>query len=94
MVSEELFKTIEKELDKALSFIIEFNNVFDASNKRFSNQVRDYMTLALGYQKLLDEIGKIDKAKYTIVLWNEEYNRDTDLPYKHKIEKNVKYGDE
>lgn len=93
MSIEVLFSFIEKELDEALSFITEFNSAFDAFNKKFSNQGQDYKTLVLGYQKLLDEIGKIDKVEYTIMLWNE-YNYSTGLPYKHKIEKTVKDGDE
>ena len=93
MSSEVLFEIIEKELDEALSFIGEFKGIFDVFDERFSNQKRDYKTLALGYQKLLDEIGKIDKVEYTITFWNE-YNNNTGLPYKHKIVKNVKDGDE
>ena len=93
MSTEVLFSLIEKELDEALSFIVEFKGVFDVFGKRFSNQKRDYKTLVLGYQKLLNEIGKIDKVEYTIIFWNE-YNHNTGLPYKHKIEKNVKDGDE
>lgn len=93
MSTEVLFSLIEKELDEVLSFICEFKGVFDVFDKKYSNQKRDYETLGLGYQKLLDEIGKINKVKYTIVLWNE-YNYDTGLPYKHKIEKTVKDGDE
>ena len=93
MSIEVLFSLIEKELDEALSFICEFKGVFDVFDKRFTNQERHYKALVLGYQKLLDEIGKIDKAEYTIIFWNE-YNYNTGLPYKHKIEKTVKDGDE
>ena len=89
MSAEVLFSLIEKELNEALSFICEFKGIFDVFNKSFSNQKRDYKTLLLGCQKLLDKIGKIDKVEYTIILWNE-YNYNTGLPYKHKIEKNVK----
>lgn len=93
MSAEVLFSLIEKELDEALSFTGEFKGVFDVFNKRFRKQERYYNTLVLGYQKLLDEIGTIDKVEYTIILWNE-YNYNTDLPYKHKIEKTMKDGDE
>lgn len=89
MSNEILFSLIEKELDEALSFFTEFKVAMDVLDKRFSDKEQDYKTLVLGYQKLLDEIGKIDKVKYTIVLWNE-YNYDSHFPYKHKIEKNVK----
>lgn len=96
MSTEVLFSLIEKELDEALSFMGEVHDVFDLFDKRFSNQKQDYKALLLAYQKLLDEIGKVDKVDYTIILWNE-YNYTTGLPYKHKIEKkvkNVKDGDE
>lgn len=93
MSSEVLFEIIEKELDEALSFMGEVNDVFDLFDKRFSNQKRDYKALVLTYQKLLDEIGKVDKVDYKIILRNE-YDYTTGLPYKHKIEKNVKDGDE
>jgi hypothetical protein len=89
MSAEVLFSLIEKELDEALSFICEFKDVFDVFNKSFSDQKRDYKTVVLGYKKLLDEIGNIDKVEYTIIFCNE-YNYNTGLPYKHKIEKNVK----
>ncbi len=93
MSTEVLFSLIEKELDEELSFMGEVNDIFDLFDKRFSNQKRDYKTLVLGYQKLLDEIGKIDKVEYTIIFSNE-YNYNTGLSCKHKIEKKVKDGDE
>jgi hypothetical protein len=85
MGSEELFKTIEKELDKALYFVLEFKSVIDVFDPKYDTQKQDYKAMVKNYGELLNAIGETDKCKYRIIFVKDE-SPIARLPIKHKIE--------